>query len=150
MLIHSPNYTKDRPQVSYLHKIEVIWKLAFIYESIMLSPIEQNSQEGTSKQIHNRIQLLKRGKIKQLYDQSRICISMSPEEKASKNKNLTTPYISKSAQIAANNDQYRSAIARVNSNTPVALNTDKTISILSYLYPNEHKLKNEYMDFNKN
>ena len=144
LIIHSPNTTKDKPQVSYLHKIEVIWKLAFIFEYIMLSPIEQNTQEGTSKQIQNRIHLMRRGKTKQVYEQSRKCTSMTPEEKATKNNTESSTHKFKCAQIAADNDQFRSAIARVNNNTPVALNTNETIKILSSLYSKKHILEKEY------
>ena len=49
-----------------------------------------------------------------------------------------------SAQIAANNDQYKSAICRLSQNTPVAINTKEIVEILEGLYPPKHKIKRQY------
>ena len=40
-----------------------------------------------------------------------------------------------SAQLAANNDQYKSAISRLSQDTPSTINTKDTVDILERLYP---------------
>ena len=92
---------------------------------------------------------MRRDKIKQLYEQSRKCTSMTSEEKAAKNNTISTTHKSKCAQIAANNNQFRSAITRVNNNTPVALTTSQTIKIINSLYPKKHILAKQYNSTNK-
>ena len=139
VLINSPNATNDRPLVPRLHRIEVIWKLGIIFESIMLYPLE-DTNEGTATQISQRIHSFKTGKIHELYKKSRNVKIKSPEEKQKKIKDIDEDANIICAQLAADNDQYRSAICRLCADTPVALNTPDVVEILQRLYPNKHTI----------
>ena len=75
--------------------------------------------------------------------------SLSPQEKERGNRGSNTSK-SKSAQLATGNDQYKSVISRIASDTPVALNTPHGISILNGLYPKQHTIKTIYEPENNN
>ena len=49
--------------------------------------------------------------------------------------------LQKNAQMAAELDNYKSAIDRLSQATQIALNTNENISILKKLYPNKHIIK---------
>ena len=62
---------------------------------------------------------------------------------------MTRIQINKSAQSAADLDNYRSAIDRLGTNSPIALNNNKNIPILRGLYPEKYTIfptnQNPYM-----
>ena len=82
--------------------------------------------------------------IKTLYEQSRNTTSKTPLEKANKHKDEQIHTRNKCAQLAADNDNFRSAIDRITADTPIALNTPEVVEILKDLYPRKHKLKTGY------
>ena len=139
-VVNSPNRVDIRPTVPALHRIDVLWKLLILFESLILYPLDKNSSHGTSTQLDNRIYLFKIGDIKTLYEKSRTVKSRSPEEKQANAINSDNFILSKCAQTAADNDQFKSAIQRITNNTPVALNTPETIEILQNLYPSKHEI----------
>ena len=143
-LISSPEVTNDKPTIPYLHRNIAIWKLAFIFESIILFPLERNTKETTSTQLNRRLHLLRTGDIKTLYEQSRKTTSKTPREKANKHNNEQIHTRNKCAQLAADNDNFRSAIDRITADTPIALNTPEVVGILKDLYPKKHKIKTGY------
>ena len=78
----TPNTTTTIPIIPSLHKIEVIWKLMFIFESIILFPIEGKQKNlTTTPTMEKRLHLFRTGNIKKLYEESRKVISLSPLEK---------------------------------------------------------------------
>ena len=52
--------------------------------------------------------------------------------------------ISKSAQLATDNYQYKSAIRRIMSDTPVSINTPEVVDNLAALYPDRHNINTSY------
>jgi len=149
VLINTPNTTSTVPIIPSMHKIEVIWKLVFIFESIILFPMKNKANlMTTSPTIEKRLHLLRTGNIKLLYEESRAVISLSPQEKKCKFDNMSESSTLQSAQLAANNDQYKSAISRLTQDTPVAINTPDIVKILEGLYPSKHIIQNKH-DSNK-
>ena len=150
VLINTPNTTQITPLIPAIHKIEVIWKLVFIFESIILFPTKNKAKYmTTSPTIEKRLHLFRTGNIKPLYEESRTVISLSPQEKKTKFDNMSKSSTLQSAQIAANNDQYKSAISRLTQDTPVAINTPEIVNILEGLYPSKHSIPNKH-DSKKN
>lgn len=72
--------------------------------------------------------------INQLYNNSRKVKSLTPTQKAEKNKLQTNFLKTKPCPKAADNDQYKSMIVRVSSTTHIAINTTKVVNILKELY----------------
>ena len=88
VLISTPNTTQTTLIIPSIHKIEVSWKLVFIFESIILFPTKNKANHmTTSPTIEKRLHLLRTWNIKQLYEESRAVVSLSPQEK---NANLIT------------------------------------------------------------
>ena len=146
IVVSSPLTTSNSPIVPFLHRSDVLWKIAFMFESIMLFPFPKDSEDTTAIIINKRIHLFRTGNLKQLYKESREVISRTPLEKANRAEAQTTSTRNKSAQLAADNDNYRSAIDRIVSDTPIAINTPEVVEILKELYPSRHKLQEEYKD----
>ena len=84
---HKHTYTKDITS-PHLHKSEVLWKLALIFESITLFPIPKRSNIGTSEHIDIRLHKIRTGHIRELYDASRKVISLTPIQKSYTNDKL--------------------------------------------------------------
>ena len=92
-----------------------IWMLPFVFERLVLAPNPANNSDtktSINQLIHRRLRLFRSGQIKQLYDESNCITSKTPGDYA------TTP-VSKqrSAQIAADNDNFKSANARLKLKT---------------------------------
>ena len=114
-----------------------IEKLAVIFEQIVLFPLPttENRDLTTKKQsvnqtIHERLRRFKQGRIRELYEESRLVRSKSPKELS-----LNPPSIQKSAQLAADLDNYKSANARITKHAPVALINDSNLQVLEKLHP---------------
>jgi len=117
-----------------------------MFESLMLFPFPKKSEDTTATVITKRIHLFRTGNLKQLYIDSRNVNSKTPLEKANRAENQTISTRNKSAQLAADNDNYRSAIDRIVSDTPIAINTPDVVNILKQLYPSKHTLHEEHKD----
>ena len=146
IVVASPLCTSHRPIIPFLHRSDVLWKIAFMFESLMLFQFPKNSKDTTATVINKRIHLFRTGNIKQLYTDSRNVISKTPLEKSNRAANQTISTRNKSAQLAADNDNYRSAIDRIVSDTPIAINTPEVVNILKQLYPKKHTLHEEHKD----
>ena len=112
----------------------------------MLFPFPKNSVDTTAIVISKRIHLFQTGNIKDLYIASRAVISKTPLEKCNRAADQTISTRNKSAQLAVDNDNYRSAIDRIVSDTPIAINTPDVADILKQLYPKQHTLHEEYKE----
>ena len=76
--------------ITYLHKLGVLWKLVFIFESIVLFPLENLNNDETATQIDRQLNLFHTGIIQKLYEASKNIVSRIPLEKSTKDKNLLT------------------------------------------------------------
>jgi hypothetical protein len=85
---------------------------------------------SVSQTIHERLRLFKQGQIHELYQQSLQVISKTPKQYAD-----SPPQTHKSAQLAANLNNYKSAIARLIQNLPVAKINESKLDILRRLHP---------------
>ena len=106
------------------------WYLTIIFEQLILGPKHPTSQETINQCIHRWLRLFRSGQIKTLYEESRQTIS-----KSSKQFQQDPSKIQKSAQLAADNDNYKSANARLTKTTPVAPINDNNIKAVESLFP---------------
>ena len=143
-VVSSPIATKHSPLIPHLHRSDVIWKLALLFESLILFPFPKTSKDTTATIITKRLHLFRIGNIKQLFHDSRGVISKTPLEKSNRAGKETISTRNKCAQLAADTDNYRSAIDRVMSDTPIAINTPDVVEILKDLYPDKHILHDRY------
>ena len=139
-IVASRHPTTDRPQINHLHKRDSIWKIGILFQSLILCPLPRDSQEGTSYHINLRLHKLQTGDIVTLYKESRNITSLTPLQKKERADKTTNRQRINSAQMAANLDNYKSAIARLDQSTPVALNTEQNLHILKKLYPKRHTI----------
>jgi len=107
-------------------------QLQILFEQIVLFPIPQNTsnQKAVNSTIHTRLRKFKQGRIRELYEESRLVISKSPLEQAQ-----APVQIQRSAQIAADLDNYKTANARLTKHAPVALINDSNLHVLHKLHP---------------
>ena len=120
-----------------------IWLLHFIFERLVLAPNPHpkkhaNDKNGTTinQLINRRLRLFRSGQIQQLYEESNQIESLTPSEYAERPVSKQ-----RSAQIAADNDNFKSAAARLTKDTPVLPITDNNIGILFGLHPASYALK---------
>ena len=117
--------------------MDLIEKLLIIFEQIVLFPLP-SSKEATSTEkktsanqaIHDRSRRFKQGRIRELYEESRLVHNKYPKDLA----NNPSP-MQKSAQLAADLDNYKTANARLTKHAPVALINDENFSVLERLHP---------------
>ena len=107
--------------------------MAFIFESIILFPLETNTCNNSVTQINKCQHLFRTGRIKTLYETSRNVVSKIPLEKLTRNISESNMTRNRCAQIAANNDNYRSDIDRIATDTSIAINTASVVNILKGL-----------------
>ena len=129
--IDPPN---ERPIIPLLHHRDILWKLGLLFEFLILYPILLKDKDGTAKHITNRLHMLQTGDIKRLYDLSRSVVSLSPAKKKELADHLPLQQIQKNGQLAADLDNYKTAMDRLAQATPIALNNDTNIQILKSLY----------------
>ena len=128
----------ERPIIPHLHHRDALWKLELLFESLILHPIPSKDKDGTAKHINNRLHMLQTGAIKRLYDLSRPVVSLSPAKKKELADNLPLQQIQKNVQLAADLDNYKTAMDHLTQATPIALNNDTIIQILKSLYQKKH------------
>ena len=146
-IVDSNNEIDERPKIPHLHDRDPLWKLGMIFESLILHPIPNNSKDGTAEHINKRLHLFQKGDITTLYQLSREVISLSPQQKKDKADKISLQKNQKHAQIAANLDNYKSALDRLSNSTPIALNNTQNVEILKKLYPTKHKIKNHKLEY---
>ena len=149
ILVDSKHKPDTRPNIPHLHQRDALWKLAILFESLILHPIPKNSKKGTAEHITQRLHLLQTGNIQTLYNMSRSITSLSPLQKKERSQNMTQQKIQKTAQMAADMDNYKTALDRLNQLTPIAINTEENIKILKSLYPKQHTITNIGEETNK-
>ena len=107
-----------------------VWILPFVFERLILGPNPNPKDESINQLVHRRLRLFKAGKIQELYNLSNQIESRSPQEQAS-----TPVQVSKAAQVACDNNNFKSGNARLTNNLPVAVIDDDNIDILRNLNP---------------
>ena len=98
------------------------WLLIILLEQLLLLPskkAEELKDSSLHTKICRRVRLFHSGQIRQLYQDSRAVISKSQAD-----FEKGPPKIQKSAQSAADNDNFKSAIVRLIKNLTVAKITD--------------------------
>ena len=112
-----------------------MYPLSFIFEQLILYPNPDQPREGhkgTSLRqcITRRLRLFRSGQLKTLYDESK-CI----QSKSAKSFRESPPETHKCAQEAADNDNFKSAYARLVKYMPIAPINEVNIPILEKLFP---------------
>ena len=112
-----------------------------IFEQLVLAPRLPKEElppnaESITQCIYRRVRWFRAGRFQDLYNESRQVKSKSPSAQRSSSSN-NDKYIEKSAQLAADVDNYGTCNYRLTKNTPVAVVDDSNISILQKLHPNE-------------
>ena len=119
------------------------WLLLIIFEQLVLAPIpreksisssKSKSKQSTTSTIYRRIRMFRAGRLKELFDESRQVISKSPAQFSSRKESAAVS-MEKAAQLAADDDNYRTANARLTKATPVARITSTLLPHLQKLYP---------------
>ena len=135
------NETKLRSTVEF--DPTPIWLLAFVFERLVLAPNPNKKQhpndkngESINQLIHRRLRLFRSGQIKELYDESNQVLNKTPSEQAANPVD-----VQKSAQLAHDLDNPKTAYARATKDTPVAVLDDDAITNLKKLYPSSYNLK---------
>ena len=113
-----------------------VWKLVFCFERLVLAPnpnplsADRKTGISTNQLIHERLRLLRSGQIQKLYLASNEVVSRTPSS-------FAADPVSKqrSAQIAADNNNFKTANARLTNDTPVARVNDDNIDVLHELHP---------------
>ena len=108
------------------------WWLLFHIELLILAPTHLHNRDNTSvaSVIRNRLDDLQSGNIEQLFKDAFAIHSRSTHNPPPHNDG------NRAAQLAANADNFRTAIARLNSTNPIAVITKNNISTVKKLYSN--------------
>jgi hypothetical protein len=99
----------------------------------VLFPITEsntNPKQGLNSVVHDRLRRFKQGKIRELYKEAHQVHSKTPKQQA---ENPVS--IQKSAQLAADVDNYKTANARITKHAPVALINQDNLHVLQALHP---------------
>jgi hypothetical protein len=108
-------------------------QLQILFEQLVLFPITpatSNSKKGLNSTIHERLMKFKQGRIRELYEEAHQVQSKTPKQQSE-----APVSIQKSAQLAADVDNYKSANARVTKHAPVALINENNLHVLQNLHP---------------
>lgn len=117
-----------------------LWLLCIIFEQLVLAPRPKDLSEAEKKKetitqcIYRRVRWFRAGRIQDLYNESRKVNSLPPSANAKAVTNDPTR-IEKSAQLAANNDNYGTCADRLTKETPVATINDTNLPVLVDLHP---------------
>eukprot|EP00984_Skeletonema_dohrnii_P016248 scaffold7173_cov81-Skeletonema_dohrnii-CCMP3373.AAC.1 len=116
-------------------------QLIYLYEQLILAPTNKTGSSSSLTQlIKRRIHMFRAGKLEELYAESRTVTSRSVQSQAQSstpttNQQHPSDYIKRSAQRAADADDFRTATARLLKSTPIAPNTPDNIQICQELHP---------------
>ena len=133
---------KDHDDPLSEYDMTPIWLLPFLFERlILLAPNPDREGDDTSLNclIHRRLQLFRSGQIQLLIEESNRVSSRTPAD------NKANPVtLQRSAQIAADNDNYRTANIRLTNDMPVAAIDEEKLQVLKRLHPSSYKLKLQF------
>ena len=120
-----------------------IWVLPFVFERLICAPNPDTSStaESINQLIHRRLRLFRSGQIQALYDESNSITSRSPND-----QRADPVKIHRSAQIAADNNNFRSASIRLTNDMPVAAVDERKFAVLSALHPKSYHLHLHHPD----
>ena len=114
-----------------------IWYLLVLFEQWVLYPttLEEGKLHSNSlnQEVSRRLRLFRSGQLEQLCKESRAVVSKTPKQQSE-----SAEKIQKSAQAAADCDNFKSANARLTKVTPIAPVTDGeggNIKVLEKLFP---------------
>ncbi|EED86272.1 predicted protein, partial [Thalassiosira pseudonana CCMP1335] len=119
-------------------KADPYWSMLLIVEQLVLAPIpttdgDKPNNESMTQCIYRRIRWFRSGRIRELWEESRKVKSKTPLRLVSERPRDDT--VEKSAQIAADNDNFKTAYARLTKDTPVARIDDRLLKHLQQLFP---------------
>ena len=121
------------------YQMDGIWTLPFIFEQLILAPLlpaELRGEKDTVRQIVlEHIRLFRSGQIRRLFE-----LSQNVKSKTRPDFRNEAPDIQKCAQIAADNDNKKSAVNRVTKYTPVCPMNDGNWKFLRRLFPDSLEL----------
>jgi hypothetical protein len=111
-----------------------VLQLQILFEQLVLFPVtgpERDDDKGLNTIIHQRlIRKFKQGKIRELYDKAHQVVSKTPKQQVE-----SPVQIQRSAQLAADLDNFKSANARITKHAPVALINESNLHVLRKLHP---------------
>lgn len=108
-------------------------QLQILFEQLVLFPVptsERSNDQGINSIIHQRLRKFKQGKIRELYEEAHQVVSKTPKQQVE-----SPVQIQRSAQVAADLDNFKSANARITKHAPVALINEKNLHVLEKLHP---------------
>ncbi len=117
-----PKNQKDEKSDEYQSK--PFWLLTILFEQLVLAPrppeVEESPHaESLTQCLYRRIRWFRAGRIKDLYDESCKVVSLPPADRFGPSPPPSSNS-EKTAQLAADNDNFGTANARLTKNTPVA------------------------------
>ena len=103
------------------------WKLAVLFEQLVLAPRPSSFEDDPTKEsitqcIYRRLRWFRAGRIRDLHEESRQVISIASDQRGK--KELTDSQVEKTAQLAADLDNWGLCNARLTKDTPVSQITD--------------------------
>ena len=121
-------------------------QLIYIYEQLILAPTtKEKNGPSLTQLIKRRIRLFRSGQLETLYNESRSVTSRVPDTESQPQSqrpptttNTNPQHAGKAAQRAANEDDFRTATARLLKSTPIAPNTQENIEICRQLHPDKY------------
>lgn len=133
--------SNDRDASNRQFQSDPFWTLTAIFEQLVLAPRPPKEElppnaESIAQCIYRRVRWFRAGRFQDLYAESRQVKSKSPSAQRSSSSSNSN-YIKKTAQLAADVDNYGTCNYRLTKNTPVAIADDYNISSLQKLHPNE-------------
>jgi hypothetical protein len=119
-------------QSNSTHSSAPFWWLLFHIELLILAPTKTDHRDNTSigTTIHQRLDLLQSGDIEPLFTTAFAIRNRNTHKKPPHNNG------NRAAQMAADSDNYRTAITRLNTSTPIAIIDDHNKATLQELYTN--------------
>ncbi len=107
-----------------------VWLLAFLFEQLVLAPNPDPENISINQLIHRRLRLFRSGQLEQLHIESQQIESKAPRDFAANPVD-----IQRCAQNSADQDNRKSALARLTKHMPVAKMTPSNIGTLINLFP---------------
>ncbi len=137
-----PKNLKDEKLECYNSK--PFWLLSILFEQLVLAPrpstIDDSPHaESLTQCIYRRLRWFRAGRVKDLYEESRKVVSKPPAVLLGPQASSSSTS-EKSAQLAADNDNFGTANARLTKNTPVSRvfdGPDGNLESLYKLHPKE-------------
>ena len=106
-----------------------VWLLVVVLEWLVLAP-NQDLDMSIKQEVHERMCLFRSGHIENMFQQFRQIKSKSPREQSTH-----PPNVFRSAQIAMDNNNFRTASARLTSNLSLKIINDSNIQRYMNLHP---------------